>query len=84
MRNILILTLMTFLFSGCEKDINIPDDTRHTSTICPKFTPTLKIKIEDLNGTHGSISWIDVTKIEIFLNSKKKFNDNISIFNHKK
>lgn len=77
MRYLLPLLIIAFL-TGCHEDqVVTPGKTEVVDTRCPKFTTKLNINVEDLNSTHGAISWKDVSRIESFLKSKKKFNKNI-------
>jgi hypothetical protein len=71
------------MFSGCKECPKIPDKTAFVEKKCPKFTSKIKIKIDDLNSTHGAISWRDVSKIEYFLMAKKNFNSTVDSINSK-
>lgn len=78
----LLLAALLVLLTGChDEQIVVPPKQTVIATKCPKFNTKLKIKVNDLNSTHGSISWSDVSKIESFLKSKSKFNSNIDTLN---
>lgn len=76
-----ILPIVIFAISGCHECPNVPVHETTTKCSCPKFNTRLSIKVEDLNSTHGAISWGDVSKIESFLKSKKKFNKHVDKIN---
>ncbi len=80
----LYLIFPIIIFSGC-RECPAPKFERQSIVVtkCPKFDTKLKIKIEDLNSTHGAISWKDVSRIESFLKSKKHFNSNVDALNAK-
>jgi PBP1b-binding outer membrane lipoprotein LpoB len=79
------LAIAAVILSGCHEE---PKPCKHSKTDiivtkCPKFETKLKIKIEDLNSTHGAISWGDVSRLESFLKSKKNFNNSVEALNSK-
>ena len=76
------LILIAVFFGGCcEKCVDVPDLTPDKK--CYTFDRKLSIKVDDLNSTHGAISWEDTTKIENFLKAKKTFNTNVVDLNSK-
>lgn len=73
------LAIITLVLSGCHSDqVITPGKTEVLDSKCPQFTTKLRISVEDLNSTHGAISWSDVSRIESFLEAKKKFNKSVS------
>jgi len=81
----LYLMIVVIIFTGCHED---PKPCKHGKSEiivakCPKFETKLKIEIKDLNSTHGAISWSDISRIESFLESKKKFNNSVEALNSK-
>ena len=74
-----IASVITILIlSGCHSDqIVTPGKTEVIDSKCPQFTTKLRINVEDLNSTHGAISWRDVSRLESFLKAKKKFNKSV-------
>jgi len=73
---------LSLFISGCGHQPDV--HTVRAETVkceCPKFNTKLSIRVEDLNSTHGAISWGDVGKIESFLKSKKRFNAHVDKIN---
>ena len=82
MRKTLIsVSIVAIALSGCHECPKVPVHETTTKCSCPKFNTRLSIKVKDLNSTHGAISWGDVSKIESFLKSKKKFNKHVDNIN---
>ena len=85
MKYLIISIAIIISFSGCcEKDVvALVNETVYVNSVCPEFTAKISINIEDLNSTHGSISWADATKLEAFLRAKKNFNNKVEKLNKK-
>ncbi len=81
MKYLFLISFLLMFLAGCGEHIPVPPKQEIIKTKCPKFNTKLRIKIEDLNSTHGAISWGDVSKIEYFIKSKKKFNNSIDSIN---
>ena len=77
------LILATILLGGCSTSTPSPPEIKYVRTECPKFNASVKIYVGELNATHGSISWVDVAKIESLLKEKRKFNRKIKELNSK-
>lgn len=75
--------LATVAFTGCCDKNYAPhiEDRTYVEKKCPKFNSKIKIKIDDLNSTHGAISWPDVSRIESLISSKNKFNKSVDKIN---
>jgi len=75
---VLIIAIISLSLSGCfcEKNPSIESKAK-----CPSFNSSIKILVEDLNSTHGAVSWSDLTKLENFLKEKKKFNNIVENIN---
>ena len=82
---VIFMVSSVLLLTGCTDSdcINVPSKQTVIATKCPKFNTKLRIRVEDLNSSHGAVSWADVSRIESFLLSKKNFNKNIDKLNTK-
>ncbi len=82
MRKIFMLVVILFL-GGCS--LNNPNPkTHYIESKCPTFNSKLSISIEKYNDKYGAISWVDVAKIEDFLNKKKLYNKKVKELNKEK
>ncbi len=79
MTGLAAVCIITVLSGCCEKEIDVPEHTPFKE--CYTFDRNISLSIGDLNATHGTISWIDVTKVENFLEAKKQFNRSVEELN---
>jgi len=81
-RTLFILSIISLTY-GCHcDDVSTPDKVYEvTKQQCMTFDRKISVMVLDLNSTHGAISWSDATKLENFLEAKKKFNENVTTLN---
>ncbi len=76
--------LTTFVFVGCVQDKATPSapKTIYIKRKCPQFNASIAIKVEELNSTHGAVSWVDISQVESLIVEKKKFNTKVRTMNN--